>query len=342
MVTIKDVAREAGVSVATVSRVLNGSGPVSAQTGERIREVAGRLRYVPHGGARSLITRKTNTLGVLLPDLYGEFFSEVIRGMDDTAQGQGFHLLISRAHADKHGIETAMRAMRGRVDGVVAMSPDLDAESLLNVPSMLPVVVLCSAPRGDAADCLTIDNFAGSKAMVGHLISLGHKRVAIITGAARNYDAAERMRGYRAALRQAGIAVDPSFAVRGGFTESGGYAAALELLVVEPRPTAIFAANDSMAIGALSALRESGVRVPEEIAVAGFDDIPLARYMDPPLSTVRVPTYELGARAVELLLHGVEHKNDHARRRERVSTEIVIRRSSGAPLTERPPPARHA
>jgi len=137
MVTIKDVAREAKVSVATVSRVLNGSGPVSDETRRRIREVAGRMRYVPHSGARSLITSKTETLGVLLPDLYGEFFSEVIRGMDDTAQRNGFHLLISRAYADRHGIETAIRAMRGRVDGVVAMSPDLDAESLLNLPSTM-------------------------------------------------------------------------------------------------------------------------------------------------------------------------------------------------------------
>jgi len=330
MATIKDVAREAGVSVATVSRVLNGSGPVSEQTGQRIREVAGRLRYVPHGGARSLITRKTHTLGVLLPDLYGEFFSEVIRGMDDTAQHHGFHLLISRSHADKHGIETAMRAMRGRVDGVVAMSPDLDAESLLDVPAMLPVVLLCSAPRGDGADSLTIDNYAGSKAMVSHLIKLGHKRIAIIKGAPRNYDAAERFRGYRLALRQAGITLEPSLSPEGGFTEAGGYAAALELLKLNPRPTAIFAANDSMAIGALSALRESGVRVPEDIAVAGFDDIPLARYMDPPLSTVRVPTYDLGARAVEILLHGVKNQNDHARHRERVATELVIRRSCGA------------
>lgn len=339
MVTIKDVAREAGVSVATVSRVLNGSGPVSEQTGQRIREVAGRLRYVPHGGARSLITRKTHTLGVLLPDLYGEFFSEVIRGMDDTAQHHGFHLLISRAHADRHGIETAMRAMRGRVDGVVAMSPDFDAQSLLDVPAMLPVVLLCSAHHGDGADSLTIDNQGGTKAIVSHLVALGHTRIAIIKGASRNYDAAERLRGYRAALRQAGITADPSLSAEGGFTEAGGYAAAVELLKLSSRPTAIFAANDSMAIGALSALRESGVRVPEDIAVAGFDDIPLARYMDPPLSTVRVPMHDLGARAVEMLLYGVRNKNDHTRRRERVSTEIVIRRSSGHALTGRPPPA---
>lgn len=338
MVTIKDVAREAGVSVATVSRVLNGSGPVSEQTGQRIREVAGRLRYVPHGGARSLITRKTQTLGVLLPDLYGEFFSEVIRGMDDTAQRHGFHLLISRAHADRHGIETAMRAMRGRVDGVVAMAPASDAQPLLDAPEMLPVVLLCSAPRGDGADSLTIDNEGGSKAIVGHLVGLGHTRIAIIKGAPGNFDAAERLRGYRAALRQAGIKADASLAAEGGFTEAGGYAAALELLELKPRPTAIFAANDSMAIGALSALRESGVRVPEDIAVAGFDDIPLARYMDPPLSTVRVPTYELGARALEMLLHRVLHRGDGARRRERVSTELVVRRSCGAGSAMRRPP----
>ena len=338
MVTIKDVAREANVSVATVSRVLNGSGPVSEETGRLIREVAGRMRYVPHNGARSLITSKTETLGVLLPDLYGEFFSEVIRGMDNTAQRHGFHLLISRSDADKDGIETAMRAMRGRVDGVVAMSPDLDAESLLNLPSTIPLVLLCSVPRGNAIDSLTIQNSRGAREMVNHLVACGHTRIAIIKGSARNYDAAERLRGYRMALRDGGMTPEASLEREGDFTEAGGYAATLELLSMQKRPTAIFAANDSMAIGALSALRESGVRVPEEMAVAGFDDIPLARFMDPPLSSVHVPICELGARAVEILLHGVTHKNDHERRRERVSTKLVIRRSTGGESAERPPP----
>ncbi|MFL5568833.1 MAG: LacI family DNA-binding transcriptional regulator [Gemmatimonadaceae bacterium] len=338
MVTIKDVAREAKVSVATVSRVLNASGPVSDETRLLIREVAGRMRYVPHSGARSLITSKTQTLGVLLPDLYGEFFSEVIRGMDDTAQRNGFHLLISRAYADRHGIETAIRAMRGRVDGVVAMSPDLDAESLLNLPSTIPVVLLCSVSRGNAIDSLTIQNCRGAREMVAHLVSAGHKRIAIVKGSARNYDAAERLRGYRLELREAGIALDSALERGGDFTEAAGYAAALELLALRDRPTAIFAANDSMAIGVLSALRESGVDVPGEIAVAGFDDIPLARYMDPPLSSVHVPICELGARAVELLLNGVTHKNDHTRRRERVGTKLVIRRSTGGDPAERPPP----
>jgi LacI family transcriptional regulator len=338
MVTIKDVAREANVSVATVSRVLNGSGPVSEETRRLIREVAGRMRYVPHSGARSLITSKTETLGVLLPDLYGEFFSEVIRGMDNTAQRHGFHLLISRSYADKDGIETAMRAMRGRVDGVVAMSPDLDAESLLNLPSTIPLVLLCSVPRGNAIDSLTIQNCRGAREMVNHLVARGHTRIAIIKGSARNYDAAERLRGYRMALRDGGMTPEASLEREGDFTEAGGYAATLELLALQKRPTAIFAANDSMAIGALSALRESGVRVPEDMAVAGFDDIPLARFMDPPLSSVHVPICQLGSRAVELLLHGVTHKNDHERRRERVSTELVIRRSTGGESAERPPP----
>jgi len=338
MVTIKDVARAANVSVATVSRVLNGSGPVSDETRRLIREVAGRMRYVPHSGARSLITSKTETLGVLLPDLYGEFFSEIIRGMDDTAQKHKFHLLISRAYADRHGIETAMRAMRGRVDGVVAMSPDLDEKSLLNLPSTIPVVLLCSVPRGNEIDSLTIQNCRGAKEMVAHLVSLGHRRIAIIKGSPRNYDAAERLRGYRMVLREAGIAPDPGLEMEGDFTEAAGYSAALKLLTRRDRPTAIFAANDSMAIGALSALRESGVDVPGEMAVGGFDDIPLARYMDPPLSSVHVPIRDLGARAVELLLHGITHKNDHTRRRERVSTELVIRRSTSGEPAERPPP----
>jgi LacI family transcriptional regulator len=337
MVTIKDVAREANVSVATVSRVLNGSGPVSEETGRLIREVAGRMRYVPHSGARSLITSRTDTLGILLPDLYGEFFSELIRGMDNTAQRNGFHLLISRTYADKHEIETAMRAMRGRVDGVVVLSPDLDADSLLNLPSTIPVVLLCSVSKGNM-DSLTIQNCRGAREMVTHLVKLGHRRIAIIKGSPRNYDAAERLRGYRMALRDARIAPEPSLEREGDFTEAAGYAAAIELLAMRRRPTAIFAANDAMAIGALSALRESGVRVPEGIAVAGFDDIPLARYMDPPLSSVHVPICDLGSRAVEMLLHGVTHKNDHPRRRERVSTELVIRRSTGGESAERPPP----
>src|SRR5205823_2546675 len=141
MVTIRDVAREAHVSVATVSRVFNGGGPVREETRRRIRDIATRLRYVPHGGARSLITSRTNTIGVLLPDLYGEFFSEVIRGIDLAARRSGFHVLISGFHSDRAEIEAVLRALRGRVDGLIVLSPDVDAQGLRrNLPETLPVV----------------------------------------------------------------------------------------------------------------------------------------------------------------------------------------------------------
>ena len=330
-VTIKDVARQAGVSVATVSRVLNRSGPVSEETRRRISEVAQALRYTPDSAARSLITRKSNTFGVLLPDLYGEFFSEVIRGIDQKAQEKGYHVLVSSSHNDKSEIEAAMRAMRGRVDGLIVMSPDIDAQALVaNLPETLPVVLLNCAVDGEAFDSLNIDNAGGAIAMTRHLIALGHRGVAIVTGAERNYDAAERLRGFRTAMDAAGLAPNAAWEVRGDFTEAAGYEAALALLARHPRPTAVFAANDSMAIGAMSAFRESGVGVPHDIAVAGFDDIPIARYMSPPLSSVHVPISQLGELAMEKLLRAVRDKNQHQRGQDRLSTTLVVRESCGA------------
>ena len=341
MATIKDVAREAGVSVATVSRVFNESGPVSEETRRRIREVAARLQYAPHAGARSLITSKTNTIGVLLPDLYGEFFSEVIRGMDQAAQRRGYHLLVSGSRDAREEIEAALVAMRGRVDGLIAMSPHLDPPALVaNVPPSVPVVLLNCVVDAQNYDALTIENRAGAYAMVRHLATLGHQRVAIIRGAEGNYDATERLLGYRDALRDLSLAARAEWEVPGDFTEASGYRAIAPLLALRDRPTAIFAANDAMAIGALSALREVGLRVPDDMAVAGFDDIPLARYMSPPLSSVHVAIAELGARGVETLLHAIDSKNMHTRAHQQLPTALVIRRSCGAqPEAERPPPA---
>ena len=340
MATIKDVAREAGVSVATVSRVFNESGPVSEETRRRIREVAARLQYAPHAGARSLITSKTSTIGVLLPDLYGEFFSEVIRGMDQVAQRRGYHLLVSGSHDAKDEIQAALAAMHGRVDGVIAMSPHLDPPALMaNLPPTVPVVLLNCPVDGQDYDALTIENRPGAYAMVRHLAELGHRRVAIIRGADGNYDAGERIAGYRDAVRDLRLEQRAEWEVPGDFTEAAGYRAITSLLALNDRPTAIFAANDAMAIGALSALREAGLRVPDDMAVAGFDDIPLARYMSPPLSSVHVAIAELGARSVETLVHAIDSKNAHTRAHQRLPTTLVIRRSCGAqPQAERPPP----
>jgi LacI family transcriptional regulator len=339
--TIKDVAREANVSVATVSRVLNASGPVSDATRDLVRQVADRLCYLPHGGARSLITSRTSALGVLLPNLYGEFFSEVMRGMDQTAQRSGYHLMVSSSHDNKAEIEAGLRSMCGRVDGLIAMSPLLDVPSLIaNVPATLPVVLLNCEVKGDGYDALTIENQSGAYQAISHLIALGHRSIAIILGAHGNYDAEERLLGYRAALRDSGIDPRPEWELPGDFTEISGFAAVASLLALRDRPTAVFAANDTMAIGALSALREAGVHVPDQIAIVGFDDIPLARYMSPPLSSVHVAIAELGTRAVEMLLHAIGRKNEHTRRRQRLETTLVIRRSCGARLPgAQPPPA---
>jgi LacI family transcriptional regulator len=331
-VTIRDVAREAGVSVATVSRVLNNSGPVHELTRDRVRQIARLLRYSPSPAARTLITSTTQTIGVLLPNLYGEFFSEVIRGIDQAAQRSGFHLLVSSSHADRSELETALRAMRGRVDGLIVMIPDIDAEALLeNLPARLPIVLVSAVLESHPFPSLTIDNYEGAYRLTRHLIERGHSAVAMIKGSERNQEAGERLRGYRAALRDAELPHDPKLEIAGDFTEAAGDRAVAEILALEPRPSAIFAANDAMAIGALSVLREAGVRVPEEMAVAGFDDIPIARYISPPLTTVRVGISALGERATQKLLRGIsEAGSGQTPTSEVLRPELVIRRSCGA------------
>jgi len=341
--SIKEVALKAGVSIATVSRVLNDKGPVAVETRRRILEAIERLRYVPHGAARSLITNQTDTIGVLLPDLYGEFFSEVIRGIDQAARRNGLHVLISGFHSDRAEIEAVLRALRGRVDGLIVLSPDVDAQTLRrNLPETLPVVLLNTridgqTPGGSAGlnfDAINTDNHGGALAMVRHLAALGHRRIALIRGPEENSDARERLRGYRDALRAGGLEIAEPLELTGDFSEESGYLAGRRLLTLKPRPTAVFAANDSMAIGCLFALRAAGVRVPEDVALAGFDDIPIARYLTPSLSSVHVPIAELGMRAMERLLHAVEHKNEHERRRETVATTLVVRGSCGGAVPD--------
>jgi LacI family transcriptional regulator len=329
--TIRDVAREAGVSVATVSRAFNNSGPVREETRRRIEEVALRLRYSPNSAARSLSTRQTEVIGVLLPDLYGEFFSEVIRGIDQWVQREGWHLLVSSSHDERSDIEAALRAMRGRVDGLLVMSPDLDARALSeNLPANLPVVLLNCEVDGRAYDSLNIDNYGGAVAVTRYLLDRGHRRIGAITGLPRNHDARERLRGVRAALATAGLPLEPGLMIQGDFSEASGYRAARALVEGGRLPTAIVAGNDSMAIGALSALAESGVRVPEDVALVGFDDIPTAQYVAPPLTTVRVAISELGGRAAARLLESLSQPAAWEPVQQLLPTELVIRRSCGA------------
>ena len=337
-ITIKEVAREAGVSVATVSRVFTGKGPVQEETRRRVLEVAARLRYLPNAAARSLTTNKTGAIGVLLPDLYGEFFSEVIRGIDLAARRHGYHVFVSSSHNDRTEVETVLRALRGRVDGLLVMSPEADAQALqANLPAALPVTLINTPGEDSAFPTLNIDNHGGAFAMTRHLAGLGHRRIAFVQGAPGNHDAWERRRGFLEAMSETpetpGLT---AVEIPGEFSEESGYRAGIAILRLDPRPTAVFAANDAMAIGVLSALQEAGVRVPGDIAVTGFDDIPVARFLTPPLTTVRVGIAELGARALERLLDAMTgERQAHERRHEVLPVSLVVRGSCGATPPER-------
>ncbi len=336
--TIRDVARAAGVSVATVSRALNGASNVLPQTRALVEEAARALRFTPSGAARSLITRRTDTIGALLPDLHGEYFSELIRGIDQAARARGLHLLVSSSHGNADEAAAALRAMNGRVDGLLVMSPHADADFLRrNLPGSLPAVLLNSGPGLDGHASFVVDNFGGARTMTCHLVASGRRRVAFITGPADNDEAAQRLAGYHAGLP----AGQPGQVYPGDFTEDAGRAAAGRLASARPRPDAVFAANDMMAVGCMAALREAGLRVPEDIAVAGFDDIPIARYVTPALTTIRVPISALGAAALEALAQAVEKPDERVSRTVVAPVELVVRASCGggpaaAPLPPQP------
>jgi len=324
--TIKDVARAAGVSVASVSRALNGHESVTVETRERILRAAGELRYVPHAGARSLITRRTDTVGVLLPDLHGEFFSELIRGMDQAARASGLHLLISSSHGSASEAALALRTLQGRVDGLLVMSPHADTRMLAsNLPATLPTVLVNTRVASGDYAALSVDNYGGASAMMRHLLGRGFRRIAFIGGPGNNFDADERLRGYRDVLAETG-ASERLF--DGDFSEDSGYRAGLLIAALRERPDAIFAANDMMALGCLFALTEAGLAVPDEIALAGFDDIPIARFVTPPLTTVRVRIAELGRLALERLAAIIEtgHAPPAA---EPLACDLIVRNSTG-------------
>jgi LacI family transcriptional regulator len=336
MVTIKDVAREAGVSVASVSRALNGTGEVTDEIRRRVETAAKRLKYVPDRAAQMLITRSTRTIGVLLPDLHGEFFSELIRGIDAAARSRGLHLLVSSSHGNVQEAAVALKSMMGRVDGVLVMSPHVDGRVLRRIlPRSIPGVLMNTHDRRASLTSVSIDNFGGAFAVTEHLLRQGYGRIAHVAGPDGNFDAQERLRGYQEALAQHAHR-KWEWLVRGEFTEESGYRAAREILALSERPDAVFAANDAMALGCLFAFNEANVRVPRDVALAGFDDIPIARFVTPPLTTVRVNTSELGARALDRLAVEIEQGGAARRSGEVLATELVVRASTGTGDVVRP------
>ncbi len=307
MATIRDVASAAGVSTATVSRVFNGSDRVDRATAARVLDAAADLDYWPNLAARSLTTSHCHALGILLPDLHGEFFSEVIRGIDLEARHERFQVLVSSSHADAEQLISAARSMLGRIDGLVIMAPDeATYGAVATIAGRFPVVLVNPLRELEGCSSVAVASHEGARAAVEHLIGLGHRRIGFVAGPPGNIDAEERARGYREALAAAGLPAAPELQAPGDFGERSGYLAAGRLLAREPGPSAIFAANDNMAVGLLSALKGAGVAVPAQVAVVGFDDIAIARYLDPPLTSVHVDLHELGRQAARLLLQALE------------------------------------
>lgn len=335
-VTIKDVAREAKVSVATVSRALNGHENVAEAVRRHVVATAERLRYTPHAAARSLSSRSTQTIGVVLPELHGEFFSELIRGIEIAARAQDWHLLVSSYHGAQAEQGRALRSMRGRVDGLLVLSPYADQPGFLadHLPPLLPTVLINTRlDESEPYSVLNIDNHAGAVVMAEHLVKAGHRDIAFICGPDANYDARERLRGFREVIaRHAAVGVRGR-ELEGDFTEASGFRAGQKLLASGALPDAVFAANDMMALGCLFAFNQAGKHVPGDVALAGFDDIPLARLVDPPLTTMRVNIAELGEQAMRRLLRQIETESGEGERRS-TTPELIVRASS---RNDRPP-----
>ena len=323
-----DVARAADVSIASASRAINGLDNVTADVRARVLEAASKLRYVPHWGARSLVMSRTNTIGLLLPDIYGEFFSEIIRGVDVAARARGLHLLVSGSHGDLNEAVAAVRAMSGRVDGLLVMSPFVESEDLAAVlPLNLPLVTIASRIGATQHSAITVDNFEGGRAAVRHLADIGCRDIAHISGPWQNFEAQERRRGFEAGMAEhrqgASLRVH-----EGDFTEESGYAAVRAFIASGSMPDGVFAANDMMAVGALLAFKEAGLRVPQDVAVMGFDDIPIVRFTSPPLSTLRVGVYEMGRQGLEMLVSAFEDNAEAKNQSVVITPELVVRESS--------------
>jgi LacI family transcriptional regulator len=301
--TITDVARRANVSTATVSRVLSGGGAARDETRERVLAAARELGYRPSGVARSLRQRATRTLGLIVTDIENPFFPELVRTVEDAAREQGYAILLCNASDDPEREAGYLDLLVDRwVDGVVIAASNLGVrhrEWLLAAP--LPIVLVNSVDRAIDLPTIASDSVLGGRLAAEHLVALGHRRFGIVTAGPRNLDAPDRLRGAQSALREAGIPSSDAHVAIEEPTVAGGQRAAAAMLAGDPAVTALVAYNDLMAIGAMRAVRASERRVPDDISVVGFDDVDLAAFVDPPLTTIAQATAEMGRWAVDEL-----------------------------------------
>jgi LacI family transcriptional regulator len=333
MPTMTDVANKAGVSVATVSRALKGDGSaVSPETRERVLRAVAELDYHPNHLPRNLRARSSRIFGLVISDIGNPFFTAIARGCEDVAQREGYNLVLSNTDEDEQRELASLQTMAAeRAAGVVLASTGRENAGVRRLISTgIPVVALDRRIEGVHVDTVVVDNETAAYEAVRHLIRLGHERIAMVGGPEEASPIRERQAGYERALREHRLRHSHGLVRYGDLRERGGHRATLELLASDDPPTAIFSVNNLTTLGVLTAIRELGRRAPDDVSVLGFDDVPTGELLDPPLTVVRQPTYQLGARATELLLRRV--REPEAPVQEVVlAASLVIRPSTGPP-----------
>jgi DNA-binding LacI/PurR family transcriptional regulator len=303
-VSIKDIAKAADVSYSTVSRALNDSPRVNPETKQQIQRIAAEMGYLPSAVARSLVTRRTHTIGIVVSTITDLFYAEVIHAIEETALDFRYGVILTNSGGEPSRELKAIRALRERrVDGIILVSgcssrEDLRAEKGIDIP----VVIINNVHQEHIGHSVEVDSLAGARAATRHLLDLGHRRIAHIAGPSREWDSVERQGGYEQALQAYGLPVDPALIARGDNRPQGGVEAVQQLLALPSRPTAVFCYNDATALGAMRASRAAGLHIPQDLSVVGFDDIDIAPYLEPPLTTVAQPKREMGEKAVQMVL----------------------------------------
>lgn len=332
MPTLKDVAHEADVSKSTVSRVFNNPDKVRPSTREAVRAAAEKLGYKPNRVARRLRLKDgdAHLLGLVIPDIQNPFFADVTRGVDDAVRKHSYALLLSNSDEDAAKQKVALDTLRTEsVDGVIVPPIEDEDEHVHRlIESGVPVVCVDRRLKGRRADTILSDNFEGAYEAVSHLIEHGHERIGFVGGISRISTTGDRRRAYTEALADHGIELDPALVREGDSRQESGRRLTEELLDLDHPPTALFTGNNLMTLGAYVALHERGVRIPEEVAVVGYDDVSWALALDPPPTVVDQPGYEMGQRAAEMLLQRIAEP-DRTPTTVTLQHRLIVRRSCG-------------
>jgi LacI family transcriptional regulator len=343
MATIRDVAEKAGVSVATVSHVINGTRKVAPETEARVRRAMEELGYQPNAIAQSLRKRTTYAIGILVSDITNPFFATIVRGAEDAALEAGYSVIVCNSDEDPQKEDMYIRALwRRRIDGML-IAPTRDGTSPAIqelVQRKLPFVFVDRKAKGIEADAVLSDNIGGAYLATKHLIERGHKRIGIVLGIPGATTTEERLLGYRQALEEAGIPFSEDLVVWGGYRMEGGRKACAKLLSLSDPPTAIFSTNNLMTVGVLQELSHRGIKIPEEVAVVGFDDLEWAEIVYPPLTTVAQRPYEIGRTAFNLLLERLQSKEKHGYKEVRIAVELKVREAQMVNMARDQPPIR--